>query len=94
MPLGEQVGLEPLEAPDHLVRQALDLGEAARDRRRLLAEAVAERAADCVREHDLELVGGLRERLHLQAGPLERRGHVRRERVPVVHELDGNVAVG
>ena len=44
VPLGEQVGLEPLEPADHLVREALDLGEPARDRRRLLAQAVAERA--------------------------------------------------
>ena len=81
MTLGEQVGLEALEAPDHLVREALDLGEPARDRRRLLAQAVAERAADGVGQHDLELVGGLSQRLDLEPGALERGGDVGRERV-------------
>ena len=49
VPFDQQVGLEPLEPADHLVREALDLGEPARDRRGFLAEAVAERAADRVR---------------------------------------------
>ena len=85
--LGEQVGLEPLDPADHLVREALDLGQAARDRRRLLAQAVAERAADGVREHDLELVRGLREGLDLEPRPLERRGDVGRQRVAIVHRV-------
>ena len=64
--------LEPLEPADRVVRQALHLGEAPRDRGRLFAQAVAERAADCVGQHHLQLVCGLRERLHLEPGPLER----------------------
>ena len=85
MPLGQQVGLEPLDAAHHLVREALDLGQPARDRRRLLAQAVAQRAADGVGQHDLELVRRLRQRLDLEPRPLERRGDVGRERVAVVH---------
>ena len=77
--LDQQVGLEPLEPPDHLVREALDLGEPARDRRRLLAQAVAERAADGVGQDDLELVRRLGQRLDLEPGPVERGGDVGRE---------------
>ena len=84
MALGQQVGLEPLEPADHLVREALDLGEPARDRRRLLAQPVAERAPDRVRQHDLELVGGLGERLDLEPRPVERGRDVGRERVAIV----------
>ena len=83
--LDQQVGLEPLEPADHLVREALDLGEPARDRRGLLAQAVAQRAADGVGQDDLELVGGLGERLDLEPRPVERGGDVRRERVAIVH---------
>ena len=83
--LGEQVGLEPLEPADHLVREALDLGEPARDRGRLLAQAVAKRAADRVRQDDLELVRRLREGLDLEPRALERRGDLGRERVAIVH---------
>ena len=43
--------------------------------------------ADRVGQHDLELVRGLRERLDLEAGPLERRGDVGRERVAIVHDV-------
>ena len=71
--------LEPLEAADHLVLKALDLGEPARDRGGFLAEAVAERAPHCVRKDDLELVGGLGERLDLQARAVERCGDLGRE---------------
>ena len=39
-----------LEPADHVVREALHLGEPARDRRRLLAEAVAERFTDLFHE--------------------------------------------
>ena len=79
VPLDQQVGLEPLEPPDHLVREPLDLGEAPRDRRRLLAQAVAERAADGVGQDDLELVRRLGQRLDLEPGPVERGLDVGRE---------------
>ena len=39
-----------LEPPDRVVREPLHLGEAARDRRGFLAEAVAERFADLFHE--------------------------------------------
>ncbi len=94
MTLCEQVGLDALEPPDHLVREALDLGEAPRDRRRLLAEPVAEGAADGLGKHDLELVRGLCERLDLETCALERGGDVGWQGVTVVHATDGNVAVG
>jgi len=92
MPFGEHVGLEPLEPADRLVREPLDLGEAARDRGRFLPQAVAKRAADGVREHDLELVGRERERLDLQAGAIEGRCDLRRERVAIVHATTVTVA--
>ena len=77
VPLDQQVGLEPLEPPDHLVREPLDLGEPARDRRSLLAQAVAQRAADGIGQDDLELVRRLRQRLDLEPGPVERGGDAR-----------------
>ena len=46
--LDEHVRLEPLEPADHLVREALHLGQPARDRRRLFAQPVSEGAADGV----------------------------------------------
>src|SRR5262249_48761319 len=66
----------------------------ARDRRRLLAEPVPQRAPDGVREDDLELVGGQRQRLDLEARPLERGGDLGRERIAVVHRLDASAASG
>ena len=83
--LREHVGLEPLEPADHLVREALHLGQPARDRRRLFAQPVSESAADGVGQDDLELVGRLGQRFDLEPCPLERCGDVRRERVAVVH---------
>jgi len=41
--------------------------------------------ADRVRQHDLELVSRLCEGFHLEPGPFERRGDVRRQRVTIVH---------
>ncbi len=46
MPLGEQVALDSLQPPDHLVRQAAELGEVAPDRLDLLAQAVLEGVVD------------------------------------------------
>jgi hypothetical protein len=92
--LGEEVCLEPFEPADHLVREALDLGEAARDRRCFFAEAVPQGAADGVRKDDLKLVGGLREGFDLQAGAIKRGCDVGWERIAIFHDLDGNVAVG
>ena len=95
VPLDQQVGLEPFEPADHLVREALDLGEPARDRRSLLAQAVAQRAADGVGQDDLELVRRLRQRLDLEPGPVERGREVRRQRRSGRSiAADGNVAVG
>ena len=85
VPFCGHVPLEALEAADRLVDETLDLSEAARDRRGLLAQPVTERTPDGVGEHRLQLVGRLRERLHLQPRALERGGDVGRERVPVIH---------
>ena len=85
VPLGEHVGFEALEPANRLVREPLDLGEPARDRCRLLAQPVAQGAADGVRQHDLELVGRQGESLDLEPRTVERSRDLRRERVAVVH---------
>ena len=72
MPLREQIAFDPLEAPDHLVGQAADLGEVAADRANLLAQAVLEGAVDLRRERRLELRGRLGELLDLGPRALER----------------------
>ncbi len=84
MAFDQQVGLEALEPADHLVREALHLGEAARDRCGFFAEAVAKRTADGVRKDDLELVRRLRERFHLQACAVECGGDLGRQGVAVI----------
>ena len=73
VPLGEQIAFDPLEPPDHLVREAADLGEVAPDGLDLLAEPVLQRAFDPDREGRLDLRGGLRELLDLGPGALESR---------------------
>jgi len=75
-------------------REALDLCQAPGDRGCFLAEPVAERAPDCVREDDLELIGRLGERLDLEPGTIERGGDLRWQGVAILHDADGNVAVG
>jgi hypothetical protein len=66
------------EAPDHLIREALDLGEpawiGAASSRRPSRSALRRRRKD-----DLELVGGLGERLDLEPRAVERGGDVGRE---------------
>jgi hypothetical protein len=47
-PFCEQLRLDPLEPPDRLVREPPNLGELARDRTRLDADAVANRLADAI----------------------------------------------
>ena len=85
VPLGEHVGLDALEPPGCLVREPLDLGEPPRDRRRLLAQAVTQGAADGVRQHGLQLVGRQGEGLDLESRALERSRDLGRKRVAVVH---------
>jgi S-adenosylmethionine:tRNA ribosyltransferase-isomerase len=72
VPLGGEISLEPLQPPDRLVHQPVDLGEVPRDRQDLLAKAVLDGALDLDRERSFELRSGLRERLELRAGALER----------------------
>ena len=86
VPLGEQVGLEPLETADRLVGEALHLGEPPRDRGCLLPQAVSQGGADRVRQYNLELVGSHGERLDLEPRSVEGGGDVRRQRVAHVHE--------
>ncbi len=73
MPLGEDVALEPLEPADRLVQQAADLGEVARDREHLGAQAVVDGGADLLRQRSLELRRRLGERLDLGPRALQRR---------------------
>ena len=75
VPLGEQVALDPLEPPDHLVHQAADLGEVAADRLHLRAEALLDGVLDLARDRRLEAGGGLRQLLDLRPCPLERGVH-------------------
>ena len=70
MPLGQEVALDPLEPPDHLVGQAADLGEVAPDRLYLLAQAVLKSAVDLGRQRCLELRRGQGELLDLCPRPL------------------------
>ena len=63
VPFGEAVRLEPFESSQHLVHQAADLGEVARDRLRLFAECVAHAG----RKRLLERRRGRGERLDLFA---------------------------
>jgi hypothetical protein len=83
--LGKEVALEPLEPSDRLVCEALDLGETASDRRRLLPEPVPQGPPDGIRQHHLKLVGAQRQRFDLEASPLERGRDVGRERGATVH---------
>ena len=85
MPLREHVGLETLEPADRLVREPLDLGEPARDRRRLLAQPVTQSAADGIRQHDLQLVGRQGEGFDLEPSAIERGRDLRLKRIAVVH---------
>src|SRR5205823_1106206 len=68
MPFGEQVAFEPLEAADDLVLEAAHLGEVARARAEVLAQAVL----DVSRQARLQLCRRLRERLERLARPLQR----------------------
>jgi S-adenosylmethionine:tRNA ribosyltransferase-isomerase len=86
MTLREQIGLDPFEPTDGLVREPLHLCQPAGDRGRLLAEALAKRVADGVGQRDLELVGGDGERLDLEARPVEGGSDLGRERVAIVHD--------
>ena len=72
VPLGEDVALEPLEPPDHLVEQAADLGQRAPDREHLGAKALVDGGADLLGQRPFELRRGRGERLDLDARPLER----------------------
>ena len=71
VPLGEQVALDALEPAEQLVHQAAHLGEVARDRQDLRAEAVLDRVADACRQRRLELGRRRGERLDLVARALE-----------------------
>jgi hypothetical protein len=72
MPLGEEVALEALEAPDCLPGEPPHLRELPRDRRRLGADALANRVLDPAGKRRLELRSELRECLDLRPSSFER----------------------
>ena len=69
--LGEQLALEPFEAPDRVVQQSPDLGDVTADRKDLGAEAVANGSSHLRRDRGLELRGSGREGLDLGTRALE-----------------------
>ena len=71
--LGEQVALEPLEAPDCLVEEPADLGDVPRNGEDLRPEAVANGRPDLCRDTCLELGRRGGERFDLRPRALERR---------------------
>jgi hypothetical protein len=80
VPLREEVAFDPLQPPYELRGQAADLGEVARHRQHLLAQAVLQGVPDLDRQRRLELRCGRRERLDLVSRPLERGLDCRRVR--------------
>lgn len=76
VPLGEQLALEALEAPDCLVEQAPDLGDVPPDRKHLGPKAVANGGSHLSRNRGLELRSSHCERLQLVSRPLKRRFEV------------------
>ena len=81
--LREDVSLEPLEPPEHLVHQAADLGELASERPRCGGDALLDRGADLLREPGLELGRGGREVLETLARACENRVDVGRLGPPI-----------
>src|SRR4029453_1852924 len=75
VPLGQEVVLEPLQAPDRLSREPAHLGELLGNRSRLGSNTVANRLPDLPWERGLERRGALGELLDLCPRPLERRFH-------------------
>src|SRR5207244_5813462 len=70
--LGGEISLQPLQAPDHLVRKAAKLVHTAGHRAGLRPEPFADRLADLLRERALELRGERGELLDLASRALER----------------------
>ena len=73
VPLGDQLLLEPLEPPDRVVEQPLDLAEVPRHGKHLAAQALLHRLADPLRQRRLERERRGAERLDLLARAPERR---------------------
>jgi hypothetical protein len=71
MTFGEKIRFEALEATDHLIGKAFDLGKSPRDRSCFVAQPVTERIRDCLRQDNLQLGGRLSERLNLESRPFE-----------------------
>ena len=95
MAFGEQVALEPFQAPDRLVHQPADLRQLPGDRLDFVAEPVVQRVLDPRRHRRLEFRGSCGETLQLRARPLERgldrgrlRPSLRRVPKPLARPLD------